>query len=215
MLDFGVGAVATGVQAALSYRLRIAAGADAGDGTNSAQMRSNLTRSNVATVKVTVTGGVFSNKAYVVGKVYADCNANQLQDANEPGIPGIRLYLDNGTFAVTDSEGKYSLYGLTPRTHVIKADSASLPVGAVLQLLDNRQASDAASRFVDLKNGEMQRADFAVSACSPELRAQIDARRAAMAVQPREIDLAPKAVISLQPNTVTDARSLPASGVAG
>lgn len=215
VLDFGMGAVTAGVQAVLSYRVRIGAGADAGDGTNSAQMSSDLTRSNVATVKVQVTGGVFSNKAYVVGKVYADCNANRLQDTDEPGLPGVRLYLDNGTFAVTDSEGKYSLYGLTPRTHVIKADSTSLPEGAVLQLLDNRQAGDEASRFVDLRNGELQRADFAVAGCSPELRTQIDARRAALLGQPREIDLAPKAVIALQPTVISDARSLPASGVVG
>ena len=215
VLDFGVGAVAIGVPAVLSYRVRIGAGADAGDGTNTAQMSSDLTRSNVATVKVQITGGVFSNKAYVMGKVYADCNANRLQDSDEPGIPGVRLYLDNGTFAVTDSEGKYSLYGLTPRTHVIKADSTSLPDGAVLQLLDNRQAGDAASRFVDLRNGELHRADFAVAGCSSRLRTQIDARRAALVGQPREIDLAPKAVIALQPSVIGDARSLPASGVVG
>ena len=215
VLDFGVGAVAISAPAVLRYRVRIGAGADAGDGTNAAQMSSDLARSNVATVKVQITGGVFSNKAYVVGKVYADCNANRLQDSDEPGIPGVRLYLDNGTFAVTDNEGKYSLYGLTPRTHVIKADSASLPDGAVLQLLDNRQAGDAASRFVDLRNGELQRADFAVAGCSPELRTQVDARNATMGSQLREIDLAPKAVVALQPTVISDARSLPASGVLG
>lgn len=214
-LDFGVGAVAPGIQSALSYRVRIGAGSDAGDGVNSAQMSSDLTLSNVATVKVQVTGGVFSDKAYLAGKVYADCNANRLQDANEPGISGVRLYLDNGTFAVTDSEGKYSLYGLTPRTHVIKVDSASLPDGAVLQILDNRQAGDAASRFVDLRNSELQRADFAVVGCNPALRDQIDARRSAMTGQPREIDFAAKAVVSLQPTFIGDARSLPASGLVG
>ena len=216
VIDFGVGDIAPGIQPVLSYRVRI--GADAGDGTNTAQVFSGLTQSNVSSVKVQVVGGVFSNKAYLIGKVYADCNANRLQDADEPGIPGVRLYLDNGTFAITDSEGKYSLYGLEPRTHVVKVDSTSLPSGASLQILDNRNAGDASSRFVDFKNGELQKADFAVSACSPGLSEQIDSRRKAQSGKTGEIDQATRTTISMQsmqPRVAGDLKSLPATGVVG
>ena len=52
-----------------------------------------------------------AEEAFVIGKVTLDCNRNGIQDeeAGEIGIPGVRLYLEDGTFAITDSEGKYSL----------------------------------------------------------------------------------------------------------
>ena len=51
-----------------------------------------------------VLGGVFAHEGYVVGKVYADCRRDGLQDAGDPGIPGVRIYLEDGTYAVTDEE---------------------------------------------------------------------------------------------------------------
>ena len=117
--------------------------------------------SNTATAKVIVQGGVFSDKAYIVGKIYADCNANGLQDEKEVGVPGVRLFLEDGTSVISDSEGKYSLYGITARTHVLKVDRSTLPAGAKLKALGNR-GMKGDNRFVDLKNGELHRADFAL-----------------------------------------------------
>ncbi|MDR3454541.1 MAG: hypothetical protein P4L96_17370 [Rhodoferax sp.] len=214
-LVFGLGAVAASIQPVLTYRVRIGPGGDSGNGINTAQVVSGVTRSNQATAKVQVSGGVFSNKAYLIGKVFVDCNANRIQDPGEPGIPGVRIYLDNGMYAVTDSEGKYSLYGLTPRTHVAKVDDTSLPKGASLQILNNRNAGDAGSQFVDLRNGELHKADFAIAECTPDIRAQIAARQKAMLSQPAEIALAATAQINLQTAAVSDARTLPAAGIIG
>ena len=215
VLDFGVGNIALSLQQVLSYRVRVGAGADEGDGINTAQVFSGVTQSNLSSAKVQVTGGIFSKKAYLIGRVFADCNTNQLQDVGELGVPGVRLYLDNGTFAVTDSEGKYSLYGLEPRTHVVKVDSTSLPQGVSLQILDNRNAGDAGSRFVDFKNGELQKADFAVVACSPGLNEQINMRRKAQNETGSEISQISRTTISLQQTGLTDVKSLPASGIVG
>ena len=214
-LEFSLGNIAASVQPVLVYRVRLGPGSEAGDGTNSAQIFSGVTQSNVATVKVRVTGGVFSNKSYLIGKVYADCNANRLQDAGEPGIPGIRIYLDNGTFAITDEEGKYSLYGLEPRTHVVKVDRSSLPEGVALEITDNRNAGDSGSRFVDFKNGELQKADFAAATCTPILNEQIKARRKALLGRPLEIDQVTRANLPFQVTVQSDTKSLPASGVVG
>ncbi|MFX8871863.1 hypothetical protein ABTM94_19210, partial [Acinetobacter baumannii] len=87
-------------------------------------------RSNVAQFKVTVTGGVFTQEACVLGKIFVDCNNNHIQDPEELGIPGVRLYIEDGTYLISDVEGKYSICGLTPRTHAIKVDKTTLPFGS-------------------------------------------------------------------------------------
>ena len=98
-------------------------------------------------------------------------------DAADLGVPGVRVYLEDGTSTVTDIEGKYSFYAVTPRLHIVKLDATTLPAGAELVLVSNRQAGDAASRFVDVQRGELHRADFAARR-TPETLAAVNARRA-------------------------------------
>jgi large repetitive protein len=101
-----------------------------------------------------------------------------VQDAREVGVPGIRMYLDNGAYVISDSEGKYSMCGLPARTYNFKMDNQTLPVGAIPEVIANRNALEGGSRFVDLKNGELHKADFALNGqCGPEVFDQIRARR--------------------------------------
>jgi uncharacterized repeat protein (TIGR01451 family) len=212
-LDFGVGALASGQTATVTYRLRIGPGAKGGDGVNRAVATTGGLQSNTASVKVSLSdGGVFSDRAYLIGKVFADCNGNRVQDAGERGIPDVRIVLEDGTSATTDEDGKYSLYGLIPRTHVAKVDTTTLVAGSVLEVLDNRNAGDAGSRFVDLKNGELQRADFAVAGCTPALRDAIEQRRT-NASRVSEAESSTRALLSATRASTVDARSLPSSGV--
>jgi uncharacterized repeat protein (TIGR01451 family) len=102
--------------------------------------------------------------ACVIGRVFADKDGNRILDDGEPGVPGVRLRFENGTAIETDIEGKYSYCGLTPATHVLKVDRTSLPEGARLVASSNRNAGDAESLFLDLKFGDVRRADFIVDA---------------------------------------------------
>ena len=177
-LVFTLGTVATGVTDEIKYRVRVGVGAQQGDGVNRAQAQDPLgATSNVATFKVNVNGGVFTTNACVVGKVFIDCNGNQIQDENEIGIPGVRLYFSDGTFVVTDSEGKYSYCGLRPTTHTLKIDKSTMPAGSVMVESSNRNALDPNSLFIDLKNGEMHQADFIEGSCSASVMDQVKARR--------------------------------------
>ena len=132
--------------------------------------------SNEAKYKVIVTGGVFTKQACITGKVYSDCNHNQVQDSEELGIPGVRLYLNDGTFIITDSEGKYSLCDMAPKTWTLKADPLTLPRGSRLVTSSSRNVGDAGSLFLDLKNGDLMRADFIEGSCSNTVLEQIKAR---------------------------------------
>jgi len=179
-LGFAVGDLSAHDEHRISYRVAIGAGAQLGDATSRAQATSGggipLT-SNLASVSIKIKGGVFDDQAFIAGRVYMDCNANR-QDDEEPGIAGVRIYMEDGRFAITDAQGRYSLYDVSPRTHALKLDATTLPAGIPLEVLDQRNAGKADSRFVDLKNGQLQRADFAATGCSED-RLQALAARAA------------------------------------
>ncbi len=203
----------------LRYRVRVGTGAMQGDAVNRAQataLAPEAVTSNLATAKVKVEAGVFSDRGFVMGTVYVDCNADGRKDVDEPGVPGVRLWMEDGTSVVTDSAGRYSLYGLRARTHVLKLDPMTLPRGAVPLATSQRHAGDGRSRFVDLQPGELQRADFALGGCSSEMRDEVDQRIARAGQQVDEI--ASSLRTALSPTTVvvpTDVRALPASGRLG
>ncbi|MQR02415.1 DUF11 domain-containing protein [Glaciimonas sp. GS1] len=173
--------IAPGVSVVLSYRVRVGVGAAQSDGINRAiahcPHNNNQNCSNQAQAKVKIGGGVFSTAACVAGMIYVDCNGNQIKDPEELGIPGVRMYLEDGTFLISDIEGKYSYCGLTPQTHVLKVDQTTLPRGSRLVSSSNRNVGDANSIFLDLKNGELERADFIEGSCSNTVMEQVKARR--------------------------------------
>jgi uncharacterized repeat protein (TIGR01451 family) len=171
-LVFALDTLAPATVTTLTYRVRVGPGAGLGDGINRAVARSPLgsAQSNLAAARVQLVGGVFTDEGLIVGKVMLDGDSLGL------GIPGVRLYLEDGTSTVSDVEGKYSFYGVTPRLHVVKVDATTLPPAARLTLITTRQAGDAATLFVDVQRGEMHRADFAV-ASTPEVLAAVQARR--------------------------------------
>lgn len=193
ILVFNIGTLKTLQTVDLTYKVYVGPGSERGDGINTAISSSEegvIHRQSLpAKVKVEVRGGVFSNDGYIIGKVFADCDENGIQDPGEKGVPGIRLYLENGSFVVTDAYGRYTIYGVTPNKHVIKLDNTTLPKGSRLSVLDNRNANDPSSRFVDLRNGEMQRADFAVCNCEVDgVREEIDRRIAAYSKNNNELE---------------------------
>lgn len=175
--------IEAGKSVSLSYRVRVGVGVpSSGEVINRARAQSgvaapSILASNEASWRLKVGGGVFSEEAFVVGKVFSDCNANGMQDEGESGIPGVRLFLEDGTGAVTDAEGRWSLYGLRPVTHALKIDTGTLPQGAVVLRSDNR--SGGSTRFLDSKKGELARANFSIGGCEV-IAEEIRGRQAAL-----------------------------------
>jgi hypothetical protein len=131
-------------------------------------MVSGRLRSLIAKAKVKITGGVFTREACIVGKVYADCNANAVQDKGERGLPGVTLYLEDGTNLTTDENGQYSICGVRAVTHVLKVDSKTLPKGAKLGVTGNRNAGDPNTLFVDVLAGQLHNTEFRIDSCSAD-----------------------------------------------
>ncbi len=218
-LDWAVApTLAAQAERTLRYRVRIGTGALQGDGIHRVQGRGeapDAVNSNVATAKVKVESGVFSDRAIVIGTVFADCNANGLKDDGEAGVPGVRLWLEDGTSVTTDGAGRFSVYGLSPRTHVLKLDAVTLPAGATPLATSQRHAGDGHSRFVDPRAGELQRADFALGGCGDAMQAQIAQRVQAARASSAEITGALRTALTTTPAAALDARALPASGRIG
>jgi uncharacterized repeat protein (TIGR01451 family) len=193
-LAFNLGPMGDTRQLVLRYRVRVGVGAQEGDGVNRAQAQAcgvpagcvdagfNPLPGSVATnedrYRVRVTGGVFGTEACVLGKVFVDCNNNHVQDPEEIGIPGVRFVMSDGTTLISDSEGKYSVCGLEPKSTVMRVDPRTLPRGARMTTSSNRNLGDAGSLWLDLKNGELHRADFVEGSCAAPVIDQVKGRRA-------------------------------------
>ena len=185
-LTYNVGTVANKEIVEIRYRVRLGIGADLGDGINRAQAKAPFAISSlVATAKVLVTRGVFTREACVAGKVFVDCNQNGgqdkgerngVQDKGELGIPGVRLYMEDGTNMTTDENGQYSICGVRAISHVMQVDTTTMPIGSRMGITSNRNLGDGVSLLMNIKAGELYRADFIEGSCTPSILEQVNQR---------------------------------------
>jgi uncharacterized repeat protein (TIGR01451 family) len=174
LLAFKLNDMAKDAEFTLTYIVQVTAIAKTSDGINSAYGHAD-TFTNLLitspTVKAQVTikpEGVLSDKAILFGRL-AIAPGCKIDDGKDPDkykekngwpLANVKLFMEDGTYAITDPDGQYSLYGMKPGLHVIKVDTHSLPDGIVLQATDVAHAGDPDSRFVDMLPGDFQRADF-------------------------------------------------------
>ncbi len=126
----------------------------------------------------------------------------------------MRLVLSDGTTLISDVEGKYSVCGLLPRSHVLRADPHTLPRGSRLTTSSNRNLGDAGSLWLDLKNGERHRPDFVEASCSNTVLDQVKARRAQGEVRAPETERAGRPALRLDSKAHgLDALSMPRQGM--
>lgn len=222
-LKLGVGSLKPNTEIKVQYRVQIGPNALNGDGINRVQAKDEGGQtSNEASAKIDVRPGPLIQDGFIIGKVFVDCNKNGVQDNGEQGVPGVRLYLEDGSFIITDREGKYDFYGITAKTHVLKLDRTTLPAQSKLRLISNRQAGDAGSRFVDLRRGELHRADFAIvdtddnnsESCNQSLLEQIAERKKKIEQDNISLEQVIRADLTTDPLNyrVSDVRGQPASG---
>src|SRR5688572_3142238 len=215
--SFSIGTLAPDETIELRFRTRVGAGAGdaAGDPTSVARAVAPAAMSNIATATVELVPGPFSPEGTVLGSVFVDADGDGRPGPGDPALPGVRLWLDDGTFVVTDADGRYSLDGIAPRTRVLKLDPTTLPPGARLVSHDPRDAGAPGLRFVDLDLGDLARVDFAVEG-DTALVSAAGARTAALAASGRgEIArVVARGVEGLAPVRVPpDPRALPASAI--
>ncbi|MGE6341338.1 hypothetical protein [Psychrobacter sp. NPDC078929] len=210
-----LGDMANGESKKITYRVLVGASSLGGNGINRAIAVANNEQgqslvSREAQWKIDVERGVMNTDGIIVGKVYHDINRDGIQqkEDGELGVAGVRIYMENGNFIVTDPEGKYNFYGVSAKTHVLKVDSTTIPRETELVTQSNRNAGDAGSRFVDLKYGELHRADFAIVGgmgdSTERLNAELIARSKSVSAKNDTLEQAVKTALTLEPNYDAD-----------
>lgn len=165
-LTWPAGVIAAGATVEITFAAAVGPDSRRGDGVNTAFAGGTAGGLPLAAVKasckVDINEGVFTSKGTIIGKVFVDDDADGQQQVAEKGLPGVVLYMEDGTRVITGSDGKYNVIGVTPGTHVLKVDSASLPAGSDTLPASNRFMGDGSSQFVDMQHGLISKADFAV-----------------------------------------------------
>jgi len=144
----------------LEYVTQVSATAD-GLITNEAVAVHSELKSNIAKASIQIQDDLYRNKARLFGRVSLDsCEGDSELDAE--GISGVRLYMEDGSYVVTDNKGEWHIEGVKPGTHVLQLDTETIPdYLEVIECSDsNFHAGQSYSQFVDLQPGSFWRADF-------------------------------------------------------
>ncbi|MEZ5512929.1 MAG: OmpA family protein [Steroidobacteraceae bacterium] len=123
--------------------------------------------SNEARSLVRLTNELFSEQGFIVGRAFeGGCDA---AGTGPPGVAGVRVYLEDGRYAVSDEDGKFHFEGVPAGSHVVQVDLDTVPAHLELQDcgLTGRFAGRRYSQFVDLRAGALWRADFALRERAP------------------------------------------------
>jgi uncharacterized repeat protein (TIGR01451 family) len=173
-LTLSLGNLAGNTTAAIRYIVEVAAGTRAGGATNGAVAKAaGGISSNVARVTVTVKEELFRSHCFIVGRVTPN-GCHDTSDEDNGGVEGVRIYLEDGTYVVTDKRGMFHFEGVRPGVHVVQLDLDSLPEKyEVVPCEENsRFAGRSYSQFVDLQGGTLWRADFHV-ALKPRMNGEV------------------------------------------
>jgi len=162
-LTYRLGDLAPGAGVEIRYVTEIGTGTRTGYNRNSAaaQAQGGLS-SNTASAVVTVREDFLRSSSLLMGRVMTGgCDK---PDTELEGLGGVRIYLEDGTYVVSDQKGRYHFEGIDPGTHVVQVDLASLPPAyePIACEENNQFAGRNFSQFVDIQGGTLWRADFHV-----------------------------------------------------
>jgi uncharacterized repeat protein (TIGR01451 family) len=148
--------------ATLHYVLEVTAGARTGTAENTAVAIGGFS-SNTAHASVLVREDLFRNKAMLVGRVI-DGACDNPEDEEAKGLANARVVLQDGSYVLTDRDGRWHIDNLRPGTHVVQLDMDSLPKDYEIAACEQntRFAGRLFSQFVTLHGGSLWRADFHV-----------------------------------------------------
>lgn len=166
-LTFPVGSIKAGESAVLKYVVEITAASQAGPVINQAQaFIGGLASSNIGTAQVQVQDDLMSAVNTLVGRVIVDDCSDK---PGAPGLENVRVFMETGTYGVTDKDGRFHFQGVSSGTHVVQLDTATLPEGYEVGdcVHNTRFAGRNYSQFVELHGGALWRVDFHVHKVAP------------------------------------------------
>ncbi len=178
-LRFSISSLDGGESVSIFYVVEVISGTRNQELTNRATAFASAgLASNEAVSVMRLTEDLFRSTGTIVGRVVeGDCSQDTFSE--EQGVANIRVYLEDGRYAVTDQGGRYHFEGLKSGTHVAQMDTFTVP-----EYFDVVGCSDSPgfagrgdSQFVKLSRGSLLRADFyLIRKPAPEGRIEIELR---------------------------------------
>jgi len=165
-LFFVVRAIEPNSQVVVKFIASVTAGVQNAKVTNEAWVtKSTVFKSNVATATTDIKEELMRSKGIIVGKIYNEQNRTL-------GVAGVRLYLENGMYVVTDRNGKYHFSGVDAGRHIVQVDKGLLPQGYEMGTCQEsaRRAGKNFSEFVNLGQGALKRVDFCLKRNQEKLK---------------------------------------------
>lgn len=164
-LSFDLDVLAPGASRTVRLVALVGAGAAVGlEATNLASATAlGGVKSNTATATVLVSDDFLKTRSVLMGRITTGA-CDEAEGVGSEGLPGARVFLEDGTFVSSDKRGLFHFEGIVPGLHVIQLDLDSLPDGfeAVSCTRNDRFAGRAFSQFVEVQGGTLWRADFHV-----------------------------------------------------
>ena len=138
-VEFGPFDLAAGETVQIGYVLRVGAGVFPGEHVNRATpMQGGVPVGRSAGATVLVVPDPAFDLSTIIGKVFQDANRDGWQDPDEPGVAGVMVALDDGTYAVTDGQGRYHFPAVAPGQRMVKINRHTLPPAAEIVTDESR-----------------------------------------------------------------------------
>lgn len=158
-LMVALGSIAPAGHKVIRYALEVRLDAREGTAVNRAEILDARGNRSSADVAVRIRRDSIAGRMTIIGRVVdGDCAVDPAQAA---GVAGVRIMLEDGSYAVTDSDGRYHFDGVLPGTHVAQMDPASLGGRTAFDCArSSRSGGSPLSRFVEGQGGALVKADF-------------------------------------------------------
>ena len=168
-LEFDIGTLAPGESVVMSYVVEIVSGQQNDELVNLATAYADAGLiSNDSTAMILLTEDLFRSTATLVGRVLeGECTSATFTE--EQGVPNIRVYMEDGRYAVSDQGGRFHFEDVRPGRHVAQLDPVTVPEYFEITGCETSPAfaGRVDSQFVDLSRGSLKRADFYLKRKAP------------------------------------------------
>lgn len=158
-IRFTIPSIAAGATARITYAMFVRADSPAGQAVNRAEAADPRGGTSVAEAVIRIDRDTIASRMTIIGRVTAGpCSLRE----GRIGVPGVRVMMEDGSFAITDRDGRYHFEGVVPGTHVVQAQRQTLPANGRFIDCDRstRTAGSDNSRFVIGQGGSLVVADF-------------------------------------------------------
>ncbi|HJS12778.1 MAG TPA: hypothetical protein VJ811_16020, partial [Sphingopyxis sp.] len=142
--------IAASRSALLTYLAEVIVSAQPGNALNRATATDNRgSTSNVAEATISIKRDQLGDRMTIIGRITdGGCGVDP---GKADSVVGVRVMLQDGSYTVTDADGRYHFEGVRPGLHVVQIDPSTLPLDreAIDCARSTQSAGSAISRFVE------------------------------------------------------------------